>query len=275
MVCIWATSIELSWGIMALRRIVKNVRDWVYTRVKPEVARWIHDVRQTHLQTYSLTAAADRVLQRRRAVSCGPTNEAVDFVELSSPTSRNRYRTPHSKARPTLPHGETAPGSLDRRVTKFSVPEIQVNGSTGSDDGGVDDSSDEGYASNFCSLGREAEEHGEKNIAAFIVNDEPSDDDTDASYVPSSSEDESTESDSVEDEESDDYGASSSENFSQREDHNDEYEISDSERHYYRLNRESRTASRSDVYCTPSRVYKLDEPADSKLRGDRRRSWRF
>lgn len=244
MVCIWATSLELSWGIMALRMIVKNVKDWVYTHVKPEILRWIHDVRQDHLQRYSLTPSGDMAMQRRRAASCEPANEAVDFEDSVSPTSRSRYRTPRGRARPTLPHGETAPGSLNRRLAKFSVPEIQSNGLMESDEGGFDDSSDEGYASIHTRRWRGSEEDEEKRSSASICNDELSEDDSGASYVPPSHEDESTESESAEDGESDDDGASSIENLSRREENDDDYDLSDSERHCHQLNHQSRAFSR-------------------------------
>ena len=275
MVCIWATSLELSWGIMALRMIVKNVKDWVYTHVKPEILRWIHDVRQNRLQRYSLTPSGDMAMQRRRAASCEPANEAVDFEDSVSPTSRSRYRTPRGRARPTLPHGETAPGSLDRRLAKSSVPEIQLNGLADSDEGGVDDSSDEGYASIHTRRWWDSEQDEEKRFSAFVCNDEPSEDDSDASYVPPSEEDESTESESVEDEESDDDGASSSESLSGREENDDDYDLSDSERHCYQLNHQSRAFLRLELYCTPTKANKLSKPLESRSKRDRRCSSRF
>ena len=252
MVCIWATSLELSWGIMALRMIVKNVKDWVYTHVKPEILRWIHDVRQDHLQRYSLTPSGDMAMHRRRAASCEPAKEAVDFEESVSPTSRSRYRTPRGRARPTLPHGETAPGSLNRRLAKFSVPEIQSNGLMESDEGGFDDSSDEGYASIHTRRWRGSEEDEEKRSSASICNDELSEDDSGASYVPPSQEDESTESESAEDGESDDDGASSIENLSRREENDDDYDLSDSERHCHQLNHQSRAFSRITLVQVPA-----------------------
>ncbi|KAF2627317.1 hypothetical protein BU25DRAFT_440114 [Macroventuria anomochaeta] len=249
-----------------------NVKDWVYARVKPEISRWIHDVRQNRPQIFSLTPSGDTVIQKRRAASCEPYSETADLEKLVSPASRSRHRTP---ARPTLPHGKTAPGSLDRRLARASIPKIQLNRFTEQDGGEIDDTSDEGYASIHTRRQWESEEDEEENMSAFIYNDEPSEDDSDASYVPSSSEDESTEGESVEDEESSDNGASSGEDLSGQEENDDEYDLSDSERHCNRLNHQSRAFSRLEVYCTPTKAYKSSKPAESRSKRDRRRSSRF
>lgn len=243
MVCIWATSLELSWGIMALRMIVKNVKDWAYTRVKPEISRWIHDIRQDRLQIHSLTPSGDLVMQRRRAASCGPSNEVVDLEKSVSPTSRSQYCTPRRKARPNMPHGNTAPGSLDCRLAKSRVPEIKFNGLTESDEGGVDNGSDEGYVSNRIIRRRKSQEDKKKKSSAFICNDLSSEYHSDASYVPPISEEESTESENVEDEESDDDGASA--------------------------------FSRLKVHRTRTKVDKSSKSPESRSKGVRRRSSRF
>lgn len=36
--CIWASLLELTWGVLVLRMVVKNMREWVYSRVKGELA---------------------------------------------------------------------------------------------------------------------------------------------------------------------------------------------------------------------------------------------
>jgi hypothetical protein len=255
--------------------IVKNVKDWVYARIKPEISRWIHDVRQNRLQIHCLTPSGDEVVQRRRAASCEPSNEMVGPKKLVSPTLKSRYRIPQGKARPGLPHGQTAPASFDRRLAKASVPRIQLNGLAGPDEGGTDDSSDEGYASIHTNRWCESEKDEDRKLSAFICNDEPSEDDSDASYVPPDLEDESTESESVEDEESDDDGASSGENSSGREENGDDYDLSDSEGHGHQLNHKSCAFRRLEVYCTPTKGHKLCKPTESGSKRDRRRSSRF
>jgi hypothetical protein len=161
-------------------------------------------------------------------------------------------------------------------LTKAGVPKIQLNGLTEPDGGACDNSSDEGYASIHAGGWWESEEEKkkkEKGLSAFICHDEPSEDDSDASYVPS--EDESTESESVEDEESGGDGASSDEDLSGQEENGDDYDLSDSERHYHRLNHQSHAFPRLEVYCTPTKGYKSRKPAESKSKRDRRRSSRF
>ena len=270
---------------MATRMIVENVKNWVYARVKPEILRWIHDIRQNRLQIHSRTPSGDTVIQRRRAASCEPSTEVVNLEGPISPTSRSRYYTPRRRVRPDLPHNETVPATLGRRLAKPGVLKMQLNGSTEPDEGGVDDSSDEGYASIHTRKSWESEEDQkedqEEDISAFIYNDEPSEDDSDASYVPPSSEDESTESESTEDEESDgngesgDDGANSSADSSRGENNEDEYDLSDGERHYHRLSSCSCAASMLEVYCTPTKVFKSAKSLESMSKKDRRRSSRF
>jgi hypothetical protein len=274
MVCVWATSIELSWGIRALHIIVKNVGDWVHTNVKPEISRWIHDIRQDHLQTYSLTPSGDTVKRRRRAASCEPTRNAVDSVEPHSTTLSSRYHSSPRKVKPTLPHGATAPGSLKWQSAKHTVPEIQLNGLMTSDDGGVGDSPDEGYSSTHCDSCQESEEDEEKSSSAYVRNDKPSGNDSDASYVTSSLEDESTESEDVEDEESDDDGADSSEDLVNRGKNRDDYDLSDTKGYSPQLNHQSRKVSRVEAYCTPTKVYGRSK-LESSSKENRRRSSRF
>jgi hypothetical protein len=262
MVCVWATSLEISWGIIALRMIVKNVQNWVHAHVKPEISRWIQDVYQNQHCIFSLTPNGDVVTQRRRAASCGLSNE---IVEVEESVERSRYRTPRQKKRPALPHGETAPEPRDRRRDKANIPQVRLNGLWEPDG---DDSSDEGYASIHTRTEYESEEKETKHSSAFICNDEPSEDYYDASYVPPSSEDESTGSES---DESSDGSANNDEDSSEEE----EYDLSDGESHRDWLKQQSRVISRPEVYCTPTKGYKLSAPVDSRARRDRRRSSRF
>ncbi|KAH3992844.1 hypothetical protein HBI56_198720 [Parastagonospora nodorum] len=263
MVCIWATSLEISWGIIALRMILKNVQDWAHTRVKPEIRRWIHDVYKNRNRKCSLTPDGDIVTQRRRAASCGPSN---GIVEVEESVERSCYRTPRQKKRPALPHGETAPEPRDRRRDKANIPQFRLNGLSELDG---DDSSDEGYASIHTTTEDESEEEEEtKRSSVFICNDELYEGDSDASYVPPSSEDENTgsESDGSSDGSANSDGDSSDEA---------EYNLSDGESHRKWLKQQSRAISRPEVYCTPTKGYKLSVPVDNKARRDRRRSSRF
>jgi hypothetical protein len=258
MICIWATSLEISWGIIALRMILKNVQNWVHARVKPEISRWIQDVYRNRHRICSLTPSGDVVTQRRRAVSCGLSNE---IVEVEESVERSRYPNPRHKKRPPLPHGETAPEPRDRRRAKANIPQVRLNGLSEPDG---DDSPDEGYASVYSSTEDESEEEEErKHSSEFICDDEPSEDDSDASYVPPSSQDESTESES---EESSEGSANSDE---------EDYDLSDREIHGDWLKQQSRVISKPETYCTPTKKYKLSAPVDSRARRDRRRSSRF
>jgi hypothetical protein len=228
---------------MVLRMIVKNVKDWVYARVKPEISRWIQDVHRNRHQICSLTPSGDLVTQRRRDTSRGLSNEIVDFEKSVSPILRSRYRTPRKRTRSTLPHGKTAPEPFERRLAKASVPKVRLNGLSEPVGDDIDDSSDEGYASIHTRSGEESEDDKEKYSSAFVCNDESSEDESDVSYVLSSSEDESTESESV-DEENGDGGANSGEDLSGREENDDEYDLSDSESHRHWLNQQLRVVSR-------------------------------
>ena len=269
MVCIWATSLELSWGIIALRLIVKNVKDWVYNHVKPEISRWIHDIRQDRLQTYSLTPSGDVVTQRRRAASCQPTDEMVTFEKSGSQPRESRHHNPQGEKRPALPHGQTVPR------TKPRVPKIQLNKSTESGGREIDSSSDEGYASVYTREWRENQQEEKKSYSAFICDDGLSEYDSNASYVPPNSEDESTGSESEEGEESGDDGASSNEDLSLQEEKEDKYDLSDGEIHYPRLDCQSYASTNLEVYCTPVKGYQSHKPAGSRSKSDRRRSSRF
>lgn len=252
MVCIWATSLELTWGVMALRMVVENMREWVYTRVKPEISRWIRIVHDNPPRTTSRTPSGDTVVQRRRAASCEPLSEGLGFKGWDLSDQDEQHLTPHAKAMPHLSRGKTAPGSLNRWETKVSVPKIQLNGYVESNTGDTDDSADEGYASIHTS-GHESEEDEEEKLSAFICDDEPSEDDQpDALYIPPSSEDESTESESAEEEE--------------EEEEEEDYDLSDNEGSYQGLTQRPSASSRLDVYCTPTKNSKWRNASDDRKR---------
>lgn len=250
---------------MALRKVVKNLTDWTNANVKTEIARWIHDICQFHPQGYSITPSGETVLQRRRAASCEPASDVAPLKHSVSTTSRSRHCTPQGKSRPTFPHSETAPVSRDKRMAKFSVPKIQLNGSTKADDGGVDDSSDEGYASIHRDRWHRSEDDDEESLSSFIVKDKSFDDDSNASYV---------EKESVENEEYDEDSAGSSEDLSRREESDEDYDLSYSEGHCHLPDRQSRIFSSTELYCTPTKAHNSIKPPKSRAKEDRRRSWR-
>ncbi|UPX11504.1 uncharacterized protein EKO05_0002109 [Ascochyta rabiei] len=274
MVCIWATSLELTWGVMALRMIVENMQEWVYARVKPEISRWIRIVHEHPPQTISLTPNGDTVVQRRRAASCEPLSERMDFKRWDLPALGERHSTPRAKAMPLLPRGKTAPGSIDRWKVKSDVPRIQLNGFIEANTGDTSDSAVEGCSSVHAS-GCESEEDDQEKLSGFIYDDEPSEDDkSDASYVPSSSEDDSTESENAEEEELelriDDYDTESGEASSENGDVEDveEYDQSDKERSQHWLSPTSSAVSNLDVYYTPTKnVRWRDRSQDRSQRG--------
>lgn len=288
MVCIWATSLELTWGVMALRTIVENMQEWVYARVKPEISRWIRIVHEHPPQTISLTPSGDTVVQRRRAASCEPLSERMDFERWDIPASGERQSTPRTRAIPLLPRGKTAPGSIDRWKAKSDIPRIQLNGSIESNTGDTSDSADEGYSSVHAS-GCESEEDDKAKLSAFIYDDEPSEDNkSDSSYVPSSSEDESTESEIAEEEELelriDDYDTESGEASSGNEAVKDaeDYDLSDKERSQHWLSPTPSALSKLDVYHTPTKNGRWRDRSQDQSKRDqgpsqrsRRRSSRF
>jgi hypothetical protein len=272
MVCIWATSLELTWGVMALRMVVQNLQEWVYLHVKPEISRWIRIVHENPPQKISLTPSGDAVVQRRRAASCEPLSGRLDFERWDLPALVERHLTPRAKVMPPLPRGMTAPGSLDRRKAKVNVPRIQLNDCTKSDTGDTDDSADEGYSSVHTS-GSESEEDEKEKLSAFICDGELSEDDEpDAPYIPSSSEDENA----GEEEpklQVDDYDAKSDEDSSENEDIED-YNLSDNERSYHRLNQQPSALSRLDVYYTPTKNFNSRHISNDRSKKDRSPSQR-
>lgn len=153
MVCIWATSLELTWGVIALRMVIKNMHVWVNEYVKPEISRWIRMVHKQPSPQSFLTPSGVEFVRARRAASCEPQSERPDFALLGS-----QYRTPRSKAPPTLSRGRTAPDSVDRQRFKACPPDLQLNGCVrqelhdrGSEEDneetGSESEADEGYAS--------------------------------------------------------------------------------------------------------------------------------
>lgn len=280
MQCIWTTSLELSWGVMALRKVVKNVIQWVSTHVKPDIARWIAQIRSAGLQTYSLTPGGDVVGFRRRAASLGPAQEESDSEELELVDSTSQYCTPQGKLRPQLQHGQTAPEPLDRRVIKAGIPQIRLNGLTRIGHEDSDDDSEKGYKSVRLSGARRKLSVDSNDLSGFIHDESASEDDADGAYCPSESETDSSQSDSDEEEsvefDSADDGNISDEEVKELLDAARSYLSSDSQRHCFQLPDrsqpnpwlEARSASRKERH-------RLSELAGTKTKKDRRGSARF
>ena len=153
MICIWATSLELTWGVIALRMVVENMCEWVNEWARPEISRWISMVRNRYPPQTMLVPGRDIATRARRAVSCEPSMERSNFTSFSSPTRVSRL-----EVAPDLLRGESDPGSVGRRRPRYSAPLLQLQSNSGderSDTEEEDDSDgnedhhkgDEGYAS--------------------------------------------------------------------------------------------------------------------------------
>ena len=118
--CIWATSLELTWGVFALRMVIENMREWVYERVKPEICRWIAHIRSNPKPPTVFVPNGDQVEQRRRARSIGPPPEERPLVSPSMPPRP----ASHSKVIPkfsrenTVPRRVHSPSPLSRRSAR-------------------------------------------------------------------------------------------------------------------------------------------------------------
>ncbi|KAH6622266.1 hypothetical protein C7974DRAFT_473606 [Boeremia exigua] len=271
--CIWTTSLELSWGVMALRVVVKNVKDWVYTHIEPNIARWIAQIRSAGLQTYSLTPGGDIIGFRRRAASLGPTQEDSDSEELEVVNSRSQHCTPQGKLRPHLQHGQTAPESLDRRLIKVRIPQIRLNGLTKIDHEDSDDGPEIGHKSARLSGARRKLKVDSNDLSAFIYDEGASEDDADETYSPSKSEDDSGQSNSEEEDSvecaSADDGNISDEEVKELLDTAHSYLSSDSQRYCFQLPDRSQPISWLEACSTSS------ELVGTKTKKDRRGSARF
>ncbi|KAF2710226.1 hypothetical protein K504DRAFT_405223 [Pleomassaria siparia CBS 279.74] len=151
--CIWATSLELTWGVIALHMVMKNMREWIYSRVKPQLSIWIQKIREDPSPQDALSPGGNQFVRARRATSCEPLIQSQPSQRLE-----HLYLTP-SKARPSLSRGETPPGSVDRQDFNGRIPRIQINHSPiphvgrgrereRIDETDIENETDEGYMSN-------------------------------------------------------------------------------------------------------------------------------
>lgn len=280
MQCIWTTSLELSWGVMALRVVVKNVIDWVFTRIKPNIARWIAQIRSAGLQTYSLTPGGDTIGFRRRAASLGPTKEESDSEESEFVNFRSQFRTPQGKLRPHLQHGQTAPETLNRRLIEAGIPQIRLNGLTNTGHEDSDDGSEKGHKSVRPSGARRKLKVDSNDLSAFIHDEGASEDDTDVTYSPSESENDSGQSNSEEEEsaecDSADDGSISDEEVKELLDTAHSYLSSDSQRYCFQLPDRSQPVSWLEARSTSRKEHhRSSELVGTKTREGRRGSARF
>lgn len=130
MLCIWASSLELTWGVLTLRMLVNNVREWVYARAKPQIARWVCQIWDKPLPPTIHSPGGGSVPQRTRpASSASSSNTTI----LTPPT------TPDVALRPAIrrnsAQGKSAPGSLGgHRLPTTSSSGIQLNHEDSSSD---------------------------------------------------------------------------------------------------------------------------------------------
>lgn len=122
MVCVWATSLELIWGVLTLRMVIENLLDWVYRYPKHEISRWIGTVRKSSPQQTSLTPGGEKVVRERRAASCGRLRDRTNRASLGRQFTPSRAKPP-----PTLSRGETAPEYIGQRRSNDIIPTVKVN----------------------------------------------------------------------------------------------------------------------------------------------------
>jgi hypothetical protein len=120
--CIWASSLELTWGVLYIRMIVQNMRDWVYKGTKYDIARW---VMKAHQESQLLRVDDHGTGRRRQTVSCG---------------SITRAPITHPRRPPPRPSPRSAPANLERPRDEIVSPLSSRSRNGSSKDGFIDDS---------------------------------------------------------------------------------------------------------------------------------------
>ncbi|ORY15326.1 hypothetical protein BCR34DRAFT_184004 [Clohesyomyces aquaticus] len=118
MKCIWATSLELTWGALQLRMVIKNMKEWVYEKAKPVIARQVERIYKNP-QRSTNTRSWDSIQRASRAESCAPQT--------------SKYDNPRPKT-PPLHRLITEPESVDRgrsRIPAWIIPTVHLNGGEG------------------------------------------------------------------------------------------------------------------------------------------------
>ncbi|KAF2279079.1 uncharacterized protein EI97DRAFT_227213 [Westerdykella ornata] len=138
--CIWATSLELTWGAMALRMVIENMQEWVYHRVTPEIWRWIRMVRAAHPPQPCIPPGAVLPSQTRRAASCEPTRERK---HATSPSPKTHAVETRRKSSPGSSHRQGHIHSLPIRTRKDSFGKNHSNKEEKRDSEGREDEREE------------------------------------------------------------------------------------------------------------------------------------
>lgn len=125
--CIWASSLELTWGVLQLRMIVENMREWVYSRVKGDIARYVLRIHES-LSTPSLNE------QRRRRHSSGAPVCRAPSTPLRNPPTRDPRTAPACVGRrsygfPSTPSRRWGHGyAIDDFIDDFGVSDHDWDG---------------------------------------------------------------------------------------------------------------------------------------------------
>jgi hypothetical protein len=144
--CVWATSLRLTWGVLALRMVIENMREWVNRQVRPELVKWISAALGCPPPTVFLSPGDGHIEQRRRAVSLDPPRS-----DLSVRSSDFPCRSPRFRGTPALFRIETAPTCVDvpedRESNETEVDDVQPSKQIleYSDSSQDEEEADEGY----------------------------------------------------------------------------------------------------------------------------------
>jgi DNA mismatch repair ATPase MutL len=183
--CIWATSLELTWGVFALRTVITNVREWVFQRVKPQIVGWISAARRTTEPRFPATASPATTSASHELKYSVP-----EGLDMSSPTSRKSVKVD------TMLSGHK----------NAAKDQVHSKGSATMED---EESTDEGYNSGHKHQSSPLRQytHGINcpcpQLACWLSDDEEEDDDEDDDDEEEDDEDDD-EDDEEEDEDEDD-----------------------------------------------------------------------
>ncbi|KAF2702903.1 hypothetical protein K504DRAFT_495952 [Pleomassaria siparia CBS 279.74] len=126
MVCIWASSIQLTWGVVALSALVANMYMWASRILKPKVFSWIFEAWRNFTWTGSFPEGKFRqgtLSSMSRSESRSERYPGARF-KPRSPTGSNR----HDADRITVPGLVQEKDQVDawRKDKRESKPEIQT-----------------------------------------------------------------------------------------------------------------------------------------------------
>ncbi|KAF5853188.1 hypothetical protein GGP41_001754 [Bipolaris sorokiniana] len=155
--CIWATSLEISWGVFVLRMVLKNMHEWVNREVRPELSRWIEGARGCPKPRFFLSPDGDLVEQNKRAASQEPPSKPP----TDSPVLRKSYSSQKDAAQYSQQTSRIirsgAPSPTFSNFQSAFRGRVETNGvgcdnddgrnDSGKDEEASEDSPDEGYYS--------------------------------------------------------------------------------------------------------------------------------